>query len=127
METIEIGGLAQALGMSCEVLEPKRVVISCAITPQHLQGHGIVHGGVYCALVETAGSVGATLWWGERGRVVGSANQTDFLRPVASGRLTASAVPIHQGRSQQLWSVEVVDEDGRLAARGQVRVANLTG
>ncbi|MBQ0854542.1 PaaI family thioesterase [Streptomyces sp. BH-SS-21] len=108
------------------VQDGDRTVISCEVGPEHLQGHGIVHGGVYCALVETAASIGASLWWGDRGRVVGTANQTDFLRPVGSGRLTATAVPVHRGRSQQLWSVEVVDDDGRLTARGQVRLANLT-
>ncbi|MEU9449014.1 PaaI family thioesterase [Streptomyces sp. NPDC048277] len=123
-ETIDVG-LARVLGVKYEVLEADHVVVSCLVTPQHLQGHGIVHGGVYCALVETAGSVGASLWWGDRGRVVGSANQTDFLRPVSDGRLTASAVPVHRGRSQQLWTVDVVDGEGRLAARGQVRLANL--
>ncbi|MFD4972437.1 PaaI family thioesterase [Streptomyces sp. NPDC058424] len=120
-------GLAQVLGLKYEMLDAERTVISCEIGPSHLQAHGIVHGGVYCALVETAASIGATLWWGKRGRVVGTANQTDFLRPMSCGQLTASAVPVHRGRSQQLWSVEVVDGDGRLTARGQVRLANLTG
>ncbi len=29
---------------------------------------GIVHGGVYCSVVETSASIGAALWFGERGR-----------------------------------------------------------
>lgn len=120
-------GLARTLGMKYDVLDADRVVVSCVVAPQHLQAYGIVHGGVYCALVETAGSVGASLWWGDRGRVVGSANQTDFLRPVREGLLTASAVPVHRGRSQQLWTVDIFDGDDRLSARGQVRLANLAG
>ena len=36
------------------------------------------------------------------------------------------ATPIHQGRSQQVWVVETHDTDGRLIARGQVRVQNLS-
>jgi 1,4-dihydroxy-2-naphthoyl-CoA hydrolase len=36
------------------------------------------------------------------------------------------AVPVHQGRSQQLWQVEVRRrEDGKLVARGQVRLQNV--
>ena len=120
-------GLARTLGMKYDVLDADRVVVSCVVAPQHLQAYGIVHGGVYCALVETAGSVGASLWWGDRGRVVGSANQTDCLRPVREGLLTASAVPVHRGRSQQLWTVDIFDGDDRLSARGQVRLANLAG
>jgi uncharacterized protein (TIGR00369 family) len=58
--------------------------------------------------------------------VVGVSNQTDFLRSVRDGRLTATGTPIHRGRSQQLWLVEVTDEQDRLVARGQVRLQNLT-
>ena len=57
--------------------------------------------------------------------MVGVANQTDFLRAVTAGELTAVAVPIHQGRSQQLWQVVITDESERLVARGQVRLQNL--
>jgi 1,4-dihydroxy-2-naphthoyl-CoA hydrolase len=41
--------------------------------------------------------------------------------------MTATATPIHRGRSQQLWLVEVADEQRRLVARGQVRLQNLAG
>ena len=90
-----------------------------------------MHGGVHCAAIETAASVGAALWLGDRvgvgiGRVVGVSNQTDFLRPVEHGSLTALATPIHRGRTQQLWLVEISDDRERLVARGQVRLQNLT-
>jgi uncharacterized protein (TIGR00369 family) len=64
-------------------------------------------------------------WDGERGKVVGVSNTTDFLRAVREGRLTATATPVHRGRSQQLWQVEVTDASTRLVARGQVRLQNL--
>ena len=64
---------------------------------------------------------------GERiGVVVGSNNSTDFLRQAKLGdTITTTAMPIHRGRTQQLWRVESVDQDGRLIAQGQVRLANL--
>jgi uncharacterized protein (TIGR00369 family) len=85
-----------------------------------------VHGGVYCAVVESAASIGAAMWLGDRGKVVGVSNHTDFLRSVSTGRMTATATPIHRGRSQQLWQVEITDEQQRLVARGQVRLQNLS-
>jgi 1,4-dihydroxy-2-naphthoyl-CoA hydrolase len=95
------------------------------VTPALHQPYGIVHGGVHCAAVETAASVGAALWFGDRGTVVGVSNHTDFLRGVRDGELTATATPIHRGGMQQLWLVEVTDEQGRAVARGQVRLQNL--
>lgn len=126
-ESILITGLNEALGFTLDQAGPDRVVMSWTAGPQHLQPYGIVHGGVYCSAVEAAASIGAALWFGDRGTVVGVANHTNFLRAVREGaQLTATATPVHRGRSQQLWQVEVVDEDDRLTARGEVRIQNLT-
>ena len=59
-------------------------------------------------------------------RAVGVANATDFLRPHRSGRLEVVAVPVHQGRTQQLWQVDIRRPgDDKLVARGQVRLQNV--
>jgi len=121
-----LGGLNTALGIELVESGPDRVVLGVDIAAQHLQPYGIVHGGLYCTLVETAGSIAGALWFGERGKVVGVANHTDFLRATGSGRVTAVASPVHRGRSQQLWLVEISDDESRLVARGEVRLQNLT-
>lgn len=120
-------GLDAHLGFSFDEIGPDRVVITWTVDERHLQPYGIVHGGVYCAVIESAASFGAAFWLGERGRTVGVVNHTNFLRAVGAGeRLTATATPIHRGRSQQLWLVEIVDVAGRKLARGEVRLQNLT-
>lgn len=97
------------------------------ITDKLLQPYGIVHGGVYCSIVESLASVSAHVWLAENGggTVVGVNNNTDFLRAIGSGALTATSTPIHRGRRQQLWVISIADADGRLVARGQVRLQNL--
>jgi uncharacterized protein (TIGR00369 family) len=95
------------------------------VRPELLQPYGLLHGGVLCSVVETVGSVAGAAWFGDRGHVVGTSNHTNFLRAVREGTLTAVATPIHRGRSQQLWSVDIRDEQARLVARGELRVANL--
>ena len=45
--------------------------------------------------------MGATVWLGEQGRVVGVNNNTDFYRAVSKGSLTSTATPLHRGRLQQ--------------------------
>lgn len=119
------GGFVTLLGLEFDETGPDRVVLRWRCRPELLQPYGIQHGGVYCSVVETAASVGGALWLGNRGRVVGVANQTDFLRAVREGMLTAVASPVHRGQSQQLWQVLINDEKGRLVARGQVRLQNL--
>ncbi|MGV0746382.1 PaaI family thioesterase [Mycolicibacterium sp. XJ870] len=92
-----------------------------------LQPWGIVHGGVYCAIVESLASVSGHVWLSENGggTVVGVNNNTDFLRAIGSGTVTAVSTPIHRGRRQQLWLITITDENDRPVARGQVRLQNV--
>jgi 1,4-dihydroxy-2-naphthoyl-CoA hydrolase len=101
--------------------------VALQIHDNHLQPDAIVHGRLYCAIVESAASMSAQVWLDENGvgRVVGVNNNTDFLRAISSGTVTADSTPIHRGRRQQLWLVTVSDESGRVVARGQVRLQNL--
>jgi 1,4-dihydroxy-2-naphthoyl-CoA hydrolase len=113
------------LSLRFEQATGDRVVAVVPVTPDLQQHYGIVHGGVYASMVETTASVGAAIWLGDRGRTVGIANSTDFLRAVRDGELRAEATPVNRGRSTQLWEVTVSDERGRPVARGRVRLMNL--
>lgn len=95
---------------------------------RHHQPMGLVHGGVWCAVVESVASVAASVHAVERGQtVVGVSNQTDLLRPHRTGRVDAVAEPIHIGRTQQLWQVDLTRaSDGVRVARGQLRLANVS-
>ncbi len=121
-------GFNGQIGLEFDEITPDRVVASLEVTPDHQQPYGLVHGGIHCTLIEATASVGAAYWAITQGLVgaVGVSNTTDFLRPVRTGRLQVEATPIHRGRRQQLWQVTVTREsDGKLAARGQVRLQNL--
>jgi len=91
------------------------------------QPSGIVHGGVWCSVIESMASVCAAMVVLPRRMVcVGVHNATDFLRPHREGRVDGVATPVHVGRTQQLWQVELRRaSDGKALARGQVRLANI--
>ncbi len=116
------------LGLEMVEAGPERVIATLEVSARHHQPYGVVHGGVYCSIVETLASWGGALWAMEQGMagVVGVSNSTDFLRPHKLGRLTGIANPLHRGRTQQVWTVEITNEEGKLVAHGQVRVHNLT-
>ena len=88
---------------------------------------GVVHGGLYCAVIESAASIGASVAVADAGQfAVGVNNNTDFIRSVTQGRVDVVAEPIQQGRTQQLWQVLLTRaDDGKLVARGQVRLQNV--
>jgi 1,4-dihydroxy-2-naphthoyl-CoA hydrolase len=118
-------GLIKLLGIRVEAASADRVVLRCPVTADLHQPYGLVHGGVYATLAETAASIAAALWFGDRGKVVGVSNATDFLRAVRGGSLRAEATPLARGRTTQLWQVEIGDDGGRLVAHAKVRLQNV--
>jgi uncharacterized protein (TIGR00369 family) len=107
-------------------VEPTRVTGALDLGPDHHTPWGVIHGGVYTTAIESVASVGASLAVIDRGQfAVGLNNNTDFLRPLTGGQVRVTAEAIHQGRSQQLWQVTITRPDGKLVARGQVRLQNV--
>ncbi len=118
-------GFIKLLGLRVEEASGDRVVLACPVTPDLRQPYGLVHGGVHATLAETAASVAGALWLGDRGKVVGVSNHTDFLRAVRGGELRAEATPLARGRTTQLWQVEIRDDRRRLVAHAKVRLQNV--
>lgn len=122
----DIPGLDGVLGVEHVEVGPDKVVARFTIGEQHLQPFGIPHGGVYCAVHESTASTGGQVWLGTKGVVVGTNNSTDFIRQAKVGDvITVTATPIHRGRTQQLWHLDSTNQDDKLIAQGQVRLANL--
>jgi 1,4-dihydroxy-2-naphthoyl-CoA hydrolase len=115
------------LGLRFTEVSPDGARAQLEVTPKLLQPMGLVHGGVYCSMVETIASASAFAWLATRGggNVVGVNNNTDFLRSISSGTVFGAAEPIHRGRRQQLWLVTITDDHDQVVARGQVRLQNL--
>jgi 1,4-dihydroxy-2-naphthoyl-CoA hydrolase len=115
------------LGLQFTELTPDGARAQLEVKPHLLQPMGLVHGGVYCSMIESMASVAAFTWLATHGggNVVGVNNNTDFLRSIGSGMVYGKAEPIHRGRRQQLWLVTITGDDDRVVARGQVRLQNL--
>ena len=121
-----LGAAVEAIGLEVDEITATRVVGRIQLGPEHHTPWGIVHGGVYATAVESAASLGASRAVAGKGMVaVGLTNTTHFLRPLISGRVTVTAVALHQGRTQQLWQVDITDSAGRLVASGDLRLQNI--
>jgi uncharacterized protein (TIGR00369 family) len=116
-----------ATGFEPDAMTGTRVTGTADLGPDQHTPWGVVHGGVYCAIIESAASIGASVAVQDRGQfAVGVNNSTDFLRPLTTGRLDVVAEPIQQGRTLQLWLVTLTRaDDGKVVARGQVRLQNV--
>jgi 1,4-dihydroxy-2-naphthoyl-CoA hydrolase len=122
------GAFLRASGLVFDEITGTRVTGHLDLGPDHHTPWGIVHGGVYTTAVESAASVGASTAVRDQAQVaVGLTNTTHFLRSVTEGRLSVEAVALSQGRTQQLWRVDITDESGRLIAHGEIRLQNVSG
>jgi len=121
-------GFLAATRLQIDQVTTTKVTGHIDLGPEHHTPWGIVHGGVYATAVESAASLGASEAVKDRGMVaVGLTNTTHFLRPLTSGRVTVTAEALNQGRTQQLWRVDIEDETGRLIAHGELRLQNVEG
>lgn len=119
------GGFNETIGLRFIRASYDEVVAEIELGPQHRQPYGLVHGGVYAAMVETLASVGAAINLGAlRLHTVGLDNTTSFLRAVRAGTLTGTARPLARGRRTQVWEVGIT-HDGDLVATGRVRLLGL--
>jgi uncharacterized protein (TIGR00369 family) len=120
------GSFVDAAGLVVDEANGQRVVAHIEVGPSHHTPWGIVHGGVYATAVESAARIGGCLAVEDRELVaVGLTNTTHFLRSITAGRVRVDAVPLNQGRTQQLWRVDITDESERLIAHGEVRLQNV--
>jgi uncharacterized protein (TIGR00369 family) len=106
-------GLADLMGIEVRELSAKRVVATMAVDERTRQPFGILHGGASVALAETVASLGATANI-DRAEfaAVGLEINANHLRAKTHGTVTATATPIHVGRTTHVWDVRIVDEDG---------------
>lgn len=118
-----IPGWDRENGITILSASPDEVTCEWQVTEKQLQGYGIVHGGVHCAVIETLASIGADMVARPRGQnVAGLENSTSFIRAVRSGKLHGVARPVTRGRTTQVWEAFIRDGEGQLVAQGRVRL-----
>jgi uncharacterized protein (TIGR00369 family) len=96
------------------------------IAPHLMQPLGTIHGGVSCTLAETTANAAAYYCVNPGTHTcVGLDINTNHIRPAASGLLTATARPYHIGKSTQVWSIEIHNDQGQLISISRLTVANI--
>lgn len=87
-------------------------------SPERCTSAGVLHGGALMALADSCGGACAFLNLPEG--AIGTAtieSKTNFLRGVRDGAITASARPLHRGRTMAVIETEVMHDDGRMVAK----------
>lgn len=94
------------------------------VEPRNHQPFGRLHGGASVVLAETVGSVGAALVIDPaRFTAVGMEINANHVRPAYQGWVTGTARPEAIGRTTQIWSIRITDEQDKLVCISRFTVA----
>lgn len=104
-----------ALGMSVDKLGPDETVVSLKIDQRHFQHVGLVHGGVYVLLAESAASLAAACTLtDESSSIVALEINANHIRSATAGSLHAHSHCLHKGKRTLVYEVRVVDGEEHL-------------
>lgn len=123
-QALQAQAFSRLLGTSLDRFEPGSASLHLPLRPEHLQQHGIVHGGVIAYLADNALTFagGSVL-----GDCVTAEWKINYLRPARdASALLAEAQVVGSGRSQAVCRCEVyaLEKDQRVlcaAAQGTIR------
>jgi 1,4-dihydroxy-2-naphthoyl-CoA hydrolase len=107
--------LAEHLGMEVTEVTQTSLSMRMPVSSKVYQPMGLLHGGAVAALAENVASLAGKLVANKEGKVcVGLSLTTNHLKGVKDGYVYATALPVHLGRTTQVWRVETKNEEGIL-------------
>jgi 1,4-dihydroxy-2-naphthoyl-CoA hydrolase len=81
---------------------------------------------VLASIAETVASIAGAIEFRDLGQVVGVSNVTDTFITTRPTAVSASAQQVLADDEAQIWRVELRDQNDKLVATSQVRLANIT-
>lgn len=113
--------LHKYLGLTIEEARPGFARICLHTSERTLGGIGAsVHGGVLAAMVDIAMLQALFPLFGPNDKASGTADlNITYMRPALGERVYAEATVLKKGRQQAVTEVSIVDEQGRLCAKGR--------
>jgi uncharacterized protein (TIGR00369 family) len=122
--------LSGTLGIEGKTVTAEETVLTMQWRTELCTAAGILHGGALMALADTAGAACAFAGLaasqpGARTSTIES--NTHFFAAVRGGTVTATARPIHSGRSTIVVQTDLRDESGRLVGQTTQTQAVLAG
>jgi len=117
-----IGG---SIPIEFEHVAKDRVVATMVVDHRVHQPFGVLHGGASLVLAESVASVGAGLNCPEGMSAVGQEINANHVRAKRDGTVRAVAVPVHIGRTSQVWTIDIRDEEERLICISRCTLATV--
>jgi 1,4-dihydroxy-2-naphthoyl-CoA hydrolase len=120
------GSMSEYLGIEFSDMGDDFLAARMPVDHRTKQPMGIMHGGASCVLAETVGSTAANFCVDQKAfYCVGLDINTNHIRSMREGFVTAIAKPFHLGRTTQVWSIEIKDMNDKLVSVNRLTMAVL--
>lgn len=118
------GSMVEHLGIIFTAAGDDWLQATMPVDARTKQPYGLLHGGASVVLAETVGSSAGNLCVDKTSHMcVGLEINANHLRAVSDGVVTATARPVHVGRSTQVWEIRIEDAAGKLICISRLTLA----
>lgn len=110
------------LGITFTKVGDQFLIATMPVDERTKQPMGLLHGGASVALAESLGSVAAFLCVEDpsTANVVGVEINANHLKAVKKGMVTGKVTAIRQGKTIQVWNIEITDDAGHLVCTSRL-------
>jgi len=105
------------LGFNIKSADSGRSEVEMVMAEKLANTMGTLHGGIYCALADTAMGLAFASMLGEGETLTTLELKINYLKPVWNGKVLAMGRVVKKGRLTGLVECDVKDENGQLVAR----------
>jgi uncharacterized protein (TIGR00369 family) len=113
---MEASNFIEVLGISFTEVSRDRIKAEMTAGDIHTNGNGVVHGGVYMSFADTLGARGAIMNLPENCMTSTLESKTNLLRGMNAGKIFGESLPVHVGRTTQVWRTVLTNEAGKKLA-----------
>jgi 1,4-dihydroxy-2-naphthoyl-CoA hydrolase len=119
-----IGTMVEHIGIEITSLGDDYLSGTMPVDHRTIQPMGLLHGGASVVLAETLGSIAANLVVNPATHYcVGLDINANHLRPVTAGKVIGTAKALHLGKTTQVWSIEIKNEEDKLCCISRLTMA----
>jgi uncharacterized protein (TIGR00369 family) len=105
------------MGVEIKEATQEKVVATMLVRPDLCTAGGVCHGGAFMAFADTIGAIGTVMNLPPGTRTTTIESKTNFLGSAqVNTRITAESMPLHRGKTTQVWQTMIRSEAGKLCA-----------
>ena len=102
------------MGVRLVEVSADRVLAELDVAPALCTAGGTLHGGAHMAFADTLGAIGTIVNLPPGASTTTASSSTQFLAAARKGTtVTGESVPLHKGRTTQVWQTTVRSAEGR--------------